>query len=165
MQISSSKKKTRHILVRVTPYSPYETMDEFMEFGFLYFEYSNRVEDEVKLFHKNWKTRKLRISRFPVDVSNAILLPSYSIENADNMMSPDYKHIKFDSFNHLKHEPIFNEYDKFYRIKATLLCHYDYFEIDVERIPDGDKLPWIIYRARANYIKLINYSELNVCYK
>jgi len=153
------------MLVSITPYSPYGEGDEFMEFGFLYFEYTHEIERNIKSFHKKWRKAKRRIPRFPIEIYDAILLNRSAIENSENMMSPDYKHIKFDSFNHLKHEPIFNEYDKFYRIKATLLCHYDYFEIDVERIPDGDKLPWIIYRARANYIKLINYSELNVCYK
>jgi len=34
MKIKSSKKKTRHILVRITPYSPFGEEDEFMEFGF-----------------------------------------------------------------------------------------------------------------------------------
>jgi len=161
MKIKSSKMKTRHILVSVTPYSPFGEGDEFMEFGFLYFEYTEEIERNVRSFHKKWRKAKRRIPRFPIRIDEAILLKSYDIENADNTTNPDYKHIKYDSLNYLKREPFFDECDTYYRIPATILCYFDYFQIEVERIPEGHRLPWIIYKTGANYTKLINYSSLN----
>lgn len=160
MKIKSSKKKTRHILVRVTPYSPFGEEDEFMEFGFLYFEYTFNIEIEIRSFHRKWRKAKRRIPRFPIEIAEAILLKESDIENSDNMDNPDYRHIRYDSLNYLKYKPVFDECDKYYRIPATILCYFDYFQIEVDRIPEGHRLPWIIYKAGANYTKLISYSSL-----
>ncbi len=160
MKIKSSKIKTRHILVSITPYSPYGEGDEFMEFGFLYFKYTHEIERNIKLFHKKWRKAKRRIPRFPVEIDDAILLNRSAIENSDNMDNPDYRHIRYDSLNYLKDEPVFNDCDSFYKIPATMLLYFDYFQIYVERIPDGyGACPSIIYRTGANYTKLINYKN------
>ncbi len=160
MKIKSSKKKTRHILVRVTPFSPFGEEDEFMEFGFLYFEYTLNIEIELRSFHKKWRKAKRRIPRFPIEIDKAILLKSSDIENSENTDNPDYRHIRYDSLNYLKYKPVFDECDKYYKINATMLCFFDNFQIDVERIPDGHRLPWIIYKTGASYTKLVNSSRL-----
>ena len=161
MKIISSKKKTRHILIRVTPYSPFGEEDEFMEYGFLYFNYTFIIEMKVRKFHRKWRKGKRRISRFPIEINEAILLKESAIENSENMNNPDYKHIRYDALNYLKDEPVFNECDTYYRIPATILCYFDYFQIDVERIPEGHSLD-IIYKTSANYTKLINSPGLKI---
>jgi len=162
MKIKSSKIKTRHILVSITPYSPYGEGDEFMEYGFLYFEYTQEIERNIKSFHKKWRKGKRRVSRFPVEIYDAILLNRYAIDNSENIDNPDYKHIRYDSLNYLKYKPILDECDVYYKIPATILCYFDHFQIEVNRIPEGHILPWIIYKTGANYTKLINYSGLGI---
>ena len=154
MKIKSSKQKTRHILIRVTPYAPFGEEDKFIEYEFLYFNYSKSIEDKVKLFHKNWKSGIVKVQRFPVAIFEATLLKSYSIENTDNTNNPDYKYIKFDSLNHLEHEPVFDEIDEFYKLNCTFLCYKDYFVIEIERIIVGYIAPITIYRAYAYYNEL-----------
>lgn len=154
MKIRSSKDKTEHILVRVTPYAAFGEQDEFNQFEFLYFNYSSSIEDQIVAFHNNWKNRTCRIQRYPIELRETILIDSSLIENADNMESEDFKYIKFDSLNHLEGEPVFNECDKHYKIRGTLLCDLHHFEIQVERIPDGDLVPSVIFLARAYYSDL-----------
>lgn len=154
MKIVSSKDKTEYILIRITPYAAFGEEDEFNQFGFLYFHYSSGIEDQIASFHKNWKNRTCRILRYPIDLRETILINSSLIENADNMESDDFKFIKFDSLNHLEREPVFDECDKYYKIRGTLLCYLHHFEIQVERIPDGDLVPSVIFLARAYYSDL-----------
>jgi hypothetical protein len=156
MKIRSSKEKTRHILVRITPYAPFGEEDDFIDFAFLYFYFSQTIQDEIKSYHKKWESRELRIMRFPIELFETILISTSLIINADNFDSEDYKYIKFDALNYLEQEPIFEEYDKYYKIMGRLLCSNDYFEIDVERIPDGWIPPSVIYRRRDSYSKLIH---------
>ena len=155
MKIISSKEKTRHILARITPYAPFGEEDDFIHFGFIYFYFSQTIQDKIKSYHEKWESRELRIMRFPIDLFETILISTSLIENADNSDSEDYKYIKFDAVNYLEQEPVFEECDKYYKIMGRLLCSHDYFEIDVERIPDGWIPPSVIYRRRASYSKLI----------
>lgn len=155
MVIKSSKDKTRHILIRLTPYAPFGEECDFLDYEFLYFHFSEEMQQELEEFQKNWKSGKLRIQKYPISIRDATLIKVYDIENADNTNNPDYKYIKFDSLNHLKEEPIFDSSDHIYTIRGIFLCYLDHFVIEVERIPDGDLVPQVIYRARANYTKLL----------
>ena len=155
MKIKSSKKKTDHILVALAPFTLPHTEDEFMEFGFLYFNLNDIIKRNIKLFHKNWKKGKSRVVKFPIPIYNAVLIRGSLVENADNHNHPDYKYIKYDSLNHLKSSPEFEENDRPYGIDANILCYFDFFEIEVERIPDGHQFPQIIYPSpRFIYSKL-----------
>ncbi len=154
MKIKSSNIKTEHVLVRVTPYAPFGERDDFIDFGFLYFNYSSSIEDEIVSFHKNWRNRSCRVLRFPIELRETILINSSIVENADNTGTEDYTYIKFDSLNHLESEPVFDECDKYYKIRGTLLCYLYYFEIQIERIPDGNIPPSVIYRTGGHYSQL-----------
>jgi len=156
MKIKSSKKKTGHILVALAPFILLNTEDEFMEYGYLYFHLNDIIKRNIKLFHKNWKDGKSRVVKFPIPIYNAVLIRGSLVENADNHNHPDYKHFKFDSLNHLESGPEFEENDRPYGIDANILCYFDFFEIEVERIPDGYQTPLIIYRScHYPYNKLI----------
>ena len=156
MKIKSSKKKTEHIIVALTPYTFSHTEDEFMEFGYLYFNLNDFIKQNIKEFQKRWRKGKSRVPRFPVFVYNAVLLREILVYDPKNDGSPDYKYFKYDSLNHIKSEPEFEENDRPYGIDARILCSFNYFEIEVERIPDGLQFPQIIYRSpRFIYSKLL----------
>ncbi len=74
MKIKSSKDKTRHILIRITPYAPFGEEDEFIHYGFLYFNFSSSIEDNVVSFHKNWRNGSCKVSRFPIELRETILI-------------------------------------------------------------------------------------------
>ena len=155
MIIKSSKDKTRYILIRLTPYAPFGEDCDFLDYHFLYFNFSEEMEQKLKEYHNRWKSG-IKAHRYPITIHETILIKGYDIENSDNMSNPDYKYIKYDSLNHLQEEPKFDSCDHIYSIRSTFLCCFDHFVIEAERIPDGDLVPQIIYRARANYTKLFN---------
>jgi len=147
MKIQSTKKKTEHIIAALVPFAPPHTDDEFMEYAYLYFKFNDFVKQNVKEFQKQWEKAKSRVEKFPVSVYNAVLIREILIENAENSTNPDYKYFKYDSLNHIETDPEFEENDRPYGIDARILCSFNYFEIEVERIPDGWQMPLIIYRS------------------
>lgn len=156
MKIKSSKKKTGHILVALTAYAPWPDEEEFMDYGYLYFHLNDFIKRNVKKFQKNWANAKLRVEKFPVQITNAVLIRTELVYDDKNDINLNKKYFKYDSLNHLADQPEFEENDWPYGIMATILCYFDFFEIEVERIPDGYRMPLIIYRSpRFIYSKLL----------
>ncbi len=155
MIIKSTNNKSSHILIRIYPYTLPGIEDEFLNFGFLYFHLSDIMKHQIEQFHAKWKSAELRVSNFPVIIEDAILIPTSAVENADNMDNTDYRFIKYDSISHLNDRPTFDKFDRYYAISGTMLCDTDYFNIVVERVPEGFIMPLIIYRAHSYYSRLL----------
>lgn len=154
MLIKSVNHKSSHILIRIYPYALPGIKNDFLDFGFLYFHLSDMMKYQIEQFHTKWRLGELRVPNFPVIIEDAILIPTSAIENSDNMNNTDYKYIKYDSISHLNSRPTFGKYDRYYEIRGTLLCNTDYFNIAVERVPEGLKMPLIIYRAHSYFNRL-----------
>ena len=154
MKIVSTNKKTRHIISYVMPYIHPELDDEFLKYGYFYFNFSERIENQVKQFLDDLKKGEMRVDRYPIDIYGTLL--ESNIECVENMENPDYEYFKFDSLNHIKSKPIFEKGDNFYKIRGHLLCDLNYFTIDIERIPEGQLLPLIIYRHKFVYSKIMD---------
>lgn len=154
MLIKFVNHKTSHILIRIYPYALPGIEDEFLDFGFLYFHLSDMMKHQIEQFNNDWRSGELRISNFPIVIDDAILIPTSVVENSDNMNNTDYKHIKYDSISHLNSRPTFGKYDRYYAIQGTILCNLDYFNIVIERVPEGFTMPLIIYRAHSYFNRL-----------
>lgn len=156
MKIKSSNKKTGHILVNLTAYAPWSDEEEFMDYGYLYFHIDDSLKRKIKKFRKDWADAKLRVEKFPVQITNAVLIRTALVYDDKNDISLDKRYFRYDSLNHLADQPEFEENDRPYGIMATILCYFDFFEIEVERIPDGYRMPLIIYRSsHYPYNKLV----------
>jgi len=157
MHIISSKEKTDHVLLRIIPFSQYgfsilsytspPPPDEFLDYGYAYFELTKSIKNWFGEYAYNWKKGKLRITKYPIDLFEIKLLELATIENEENSRKPEYKYIKYDSLNFLKESPALDLTDKYYVLPGRFLCSFKQVELEIERIPDGSGFPWIIYRS------------------
>ena len=97
MHIVSCKEKTDHILTRIYPFSQYGSEDEFMRYGYAYFELTQSIKNWLGEYTHNWRKGKLRITKYPIDVFDITLIDHARIENFGNQQDQNYKYIKYDS--------------------------------------------------------------------
>lgn len=147
---------TRFLLVALQPYTPYPGRDKLEEFTFAGLELIDSTLMAIGQFKNDWRQgKKHEIQLHSLPNLQQLIHADY-IHHLAELFPQENPHIKFDSYCFQK-KPLSTKTPFIYSIRGQLLLEHRSMSVQINRIPDGDILPSIIFRSAP-----IPYSSIQI---